>query len=657
MGNFLKKVRHGDIDGPRKRAFKPETWKAAFELHSSGDEEDIRLFSSGLRIHAKLTAIRRVLSKSQLSKLPTATVAKALVATANHQYEVLAHQFLQMTSAAINRDQQRDLDILALAGTQVKLLNGESYSVDSVLGSLLDGIGIPLKGALRGQRRLGIESLSDFPWGDVKLEMNLGIFYGQFEALWEDCVWNSYVIVGSDLHFFALPLNLEAKRGACAAVSRKLALNIEATSYAMRALELAKALSVNARLKEVQSIEVDGDSQTITLGFSTKDPHNQALRYATFLTACPPFLNSLLEDPREKLGSLSIRQLIDGWMVVASAATALWEKTSPMLQSQYATLKDEYADMNDFIPFLDKNVLVNTLHEAAGLPRAGAAAIVDFLTFNGSDGQEFWTQPLVKLDDSTKLYIVAGAIVAMPNARYVAEKWMVQLDVDLENRGAAFELHIRNVLLDAISTSRLLSKTAKVVTRDYTFGCPDQRFAQIDALFCVGSHVFVVEAKCILEPVDASSTGRHRLALERAATQVNFRVDLIDEFREYFIEEMRQFGWLLPHDFQISPLIAVSTWAHVGVSIDNVPVVDELVLQSFFNGEYKRVGLETDDFSIKENIGKAIYESADEAELIAANYFDAPPQLEQYINNLQLRKFPLPQVSYDDWYGEMLDFN
>lgn len=653
----MKKVRHGDIDGPRKRAFKPDTWKAAFELHSSGDEEDIRLFSSGLRIHAKLTAIRGALSKSQLRKLPTATMAKALVATANHQYEALTHQLRQMTSAAINRDQQRDLDVLALAGTQVKLLNGESYSVDSVLGSLLDGIGIPLKGALRGQRRVGIESLSDFPWGDIQLEMNLGIFYEQFEALWEDCVWNSYVIVGNEPHFFALPLNLEAKRGACAAVSRKLALNIEATSYAMRAFELAKALSVGARLKEVQSIEVDGDSQTITLGFSTKDPHNQALRHATFLTACPPFLSSLLEEPRERLRSLSIKQLIDGWIVIASAATALWEKTSPMLQPQYATLKDEYADMNDYIPFLDKNVLVNTLHEAAGLPRAGAAAIVEFLTFNGSDGQEFWTQPLVKLDESTKLYIVAGAIVATPNARYVAEKWMVQLDVDLESRGPAFEVYVRNVLREAASTSPLLSKATKVVSKDYTFYGSEQRFAQIDALFCIGSRVFVVEAKCILEPVDAPSTGRHRLALERAATQANFRVGLIDEFREHFVEEMRQFGWLLPTDFQIYPLIAVSTWAHVGVSVDNVPVVDELVLQLFFKGTYNRVGLGTDNFSIQEDVEKALYNSAEEAELIAAKYFEAPPQLKQYTDNLQLRKFPLHPVSDDDWYGEMLDFN
>lgn len=657
MGSFLKKVRHGEIDGPRKRAFTPDTWMGAFKQHSSADEEDARLFISGARIHTKLTAIRGALSQSKLRKLPTETIVKALVAAANHQYEVLAHKLRQESLAAMNSEQQRDLDVLDLAESQVKLLNGESYLVDSVLSSMLDGIGIPMKVALQGRRKQGSEILSNVPWDDVILELNLGIFYVQFEALWEDCVWNTYAIVGKGQKCLAFPQNENAKLGMRAAVSRKFALNIEATVSVMRALKLANALSAPGRLKEVQSIEIDGDNQTMTLGFPTEDLHSQALRHATFLIACPQFLNSLFDEPRERLGNLSIKQLIDGWMVLASAATVLWQKTAPSLQPQYATLKNEYSDMNDYIPFLDRDVLVNTLQEAAGLPQAGAAAIIDFLTFNGSDRQELWTQPLVKMDDSTKLYIVAGAIVAPPNARYVTEKWMVQLDVDLESRGPAFEAHVRSVLLEAISASPLLSEAAKVITRDYTFRGSDQCFAQIDALFCIGSSVFVVEAKCILEPVDALSTGTHRVALERAAAQANIRVGLIEEFREHFIEEMRQFGWSLPPDFQLYPLITVSTWAHVGVSVDNVPVVDELVLEQFFRGKNSRVGLETETLSIKEHIETMLYGSVEEAELIAPRYFEAPPQLKQYTDKLKLKQFPMHEVSDYDWNGQMVDYD
>lgn len=657
MGKFLKKVRHGEIDGPRKCTFTPDSWKAAFEQHSSGDEEDVLLFNSGLRIHTKLAAIRGVLSKSQLRKLSTVTLGKVLVATANHQYEALFHQVRQANAAIANNKQLMDVDFLTIASTQVQLVSGESFAIDAALTSLLDGIRLPLKVALQGRRKAGLESLSDAPWNDINLEMNLGIFYEQFEGLWEDCVWSTYAIVGKERQVIALPINPEAKRGMHASQLRKVALGIEATIYAKHAFERAKALGVRGKLKEVQSVEIDGDNQTIVLGPSAKDPHSQAFLHANFLTACPEFLDSLLGEPRERLAGLSITQLFDGWMVIANAAAALWQKSSPLLQSPQTTLKKEYSDMHDYIPFLDKHVLANAIHEAAGVHRAGAAAIVDFLTFDGTNSQDFFTQPLVKVDDSSKLYFVAGAIVTPPNMRYVAEKWMAQLGVELESRGQAFELHIRNVLFEAISTSPLLSEAAKVVPEDYTFRCVDERFAQMDSLFCVGSSVFVVEVKCILEPVDASSTGTHRVALEHAAVQAKFRVSLIEEFREHFIREMKRFGWKLPADFRIYPLIAVSTWAHVGVAVDSVPVVDELVFERFFEGKYNRVGLQADTLTVAERIEKMLYESAEEAEFTAARYFDAPPQLKQYSENLKLREFPLYPVSDGDWYGTMVDYD
>lgn len=657
MGNFLKMVRHGHISGPRKRSFTCEKWKLAFDQQNSGDAEDLRLFNSGLRIHTKLTAIRSALSTSKLSKLSTATAVKALVAAANHQYEAIDYQMRQAIQLTPTSEIQNDLDILDIAGTRLNLIGGESFTIDATLSSLLDGIRTPIRFALQGKTRLGAEGLANVPWADVQLEMNLGIFFDQFESLWEDCVWNTYAIAGKDQRVLALPQNPDAKRGMHAAIPRKIALGLEATTYAIHALDRATAIGLCGRVKEVQSIETDGDKQVMELGDRPKSPHDRALLYAIFMMACPHFLSSILEEPRERLGGASINQLFDGWMVLSSAATALWNKSSPLLKNQHDQLTSEYSDMSEYIPFLDMNVLVQTVREAAGLPLSAAEAIIKFLVFDGTDGQEFWTQPLVKADNSSKLYIVAGAIVAPPNARYIAEKWMTQLGVDLESRGPAFESHIRSVLLEATSTSPLLSKSAKVVPKDFTFHSPDQRFAQIDAIFCVGASVFIVEAKCILEPTDATSTGTHRASLERAALQAKFRVQLIDENRQHFIEELKKFGWTLPIDFRIYPMIAVSTWAHVGIPVNNVPVVDELVIQRFFDGKYRRVGLCTEKLSTKHSIEEAFYESATEAERTAAHYFSAPPQLKQYIDNLVLRKFRLYAFSEDDWEGEMLDYD
>lgn len=658
MGNFLKLVRHGEVDGPRKRVFTPDSWKVAFEQHSSGDQEDLLLFRSGLRIHTKLAAIRGALAKSQLRRLSSVAVRKVLVAAANHQYQVLAQQARKAQAALIeNSKQSLGVDVLALAGAKVELLTGELASVDAALSSLLDGIRVPLKVSLQGKRKAGLESLADAPQDDIQLEMNLGILYEQFEALWEDCVWSTYVIVGKERRVLALPQNPEAKRGMHASVLRQISLGVEATSTVQRELDRAGAPGIRAKLKEVQDVEVNGESQVIVLRNPSKVSQNQTFLYVNFLMACPEFLSALLDEPRKTLGGLSITQLFDGWMVVADAATVLWHKRFPLLQFQHTASTGEDSDLNDYVPFLDKNALVNAIYEAIGVHRDGAAAIVDFLTFNGSSNQDLVTQPLVKVDDSTKLYLIAGAVVAPPNMRYVAEKWMAQLGVDLDSRGPAFELHIRNMLLEAVSTSALLSEAARVVPEDYTFRCADRQFAQIDSIFCVGSRVFVVESKCILEPVEAPATGTHRTALEHAAVQVKFRVGLIEGFREHFIEEMKRFGWSLPSDFRTYPLIAVSTWAHVGVVVDDVPVVDELVLRCFFEGKYRRAAQEVNTLAVQASIEKVLYESAEEAEAIAAHYFEDPPQLRQYKDNLKLRRYPLYPVADDDWYGEMLDYD
>lgn len=179
---------------------------------------------------------------------------------------------------------------------------------------------------------------------------------------------------------------------------------------------------------------------------------------------------------------------------------------------------------------------------------------------------------------------------------------------------------------------------------------------QIDALFCVGSQVFVVEAKCILDPTESTSIGTHRQTVEEGVGQAKTRVALIEAHREEFITTMRQHGWHLPGSFSVHPLVAVSTTAHVGVACHGVPVVDDLVLRRFFVGSYESVGIRYGDLSVVERISHPFYTTAEDAESTAAAYFAHPPQLQQYVEALKLRWLPMYAVTEDDWHGMALDF-
>ena len=655
MSKFYEKVRHGSVVGPRKRTFTLERWKKAYEQLSSGDKMDTVLYVSGKHIHAKLTAIRNAIDQSSLSRLSTETRVKALVATANHQFEALELQMRDRSADIACTDENSELHLRKLASTQVKLADGVSYNVEAVLGSLLDGIVIPVKVALAGEPLVVDDGFEEVNWNDVRLETNFGILYYQAENLWEDCVWNTYMLAGRDNNMLAVPMDIEAKRGTHAAAARKLALAIESTSYAIQAIKSLRARGFSSRLKEVQLVVTEGDQQRIELGRNELDPHSQAMLLALRTMACPPYYDSLLDEAQPVLAGATLSQLFDVWMLVSHAATRLWEATSAHRRKLPVTL-NALSDMSEYIPFFKTDALVEVAHEASGISVTQVQTIIEFLTFRGRGKQEFWTQPLVFTGEPSKLYPIFGAVATPPNLRFILERWMAQLNVRLDERGSTFEEYLRLDLVEAVETSPMLSQVAKVVPRDYTFRCADGSFGQIDALFCVGSCVFVVEAKCILEPTDSTSIGTHRSAIEHAVEQAKTRVKLIDEHREEFITEMKQFGWCLSPEFRVYPLVAVSTIAHVGVSWNGVPVVDEFVLCRFFAGGYEDVGLDTGDFSVAQRIHRPFYANAAEAETGAARYFEQPPQLQQYADALQLREVPLYAVSADDWSGLMIDF-
>jgi len=654
VGDFSEKVRHGNVDGPRKRSFTLDGWRKAYEEFSSGDKTDSDLYVSGQHIHAKLAAIRKAAEGLSLSRLSTKTRIQALVAFANHQFEAV--ELRMQDHAAAKADGGGEVHLLDIATTQVQLADGASYNVDAVLASALDGIAIPVKVALMGKPTVTDDSLDDVNWHDIQLEINLGVLYDQAENIWEDCVWNTYALVGTRDKMVAIPKNVDAKRGTQTAVARKLALAIESTSASIRAFRLGESRGLSSRIKEVRSVVTEGNQQRIELGRNDMDRHSAATLFALRIMACPPYYESLLDEPQPLLAGATLSQLFDGWMVVSHAARRLWEATSLAHRPESSEGPRAASVMREYIPFFTKEALVAAVNEAAGIPVARAQAIIDFLTFRGREKQEFWTQPLVPTGDPSKLYPVFGAVATPPSLRFVLERWMAQLKVRLDERGPAFEEYLRTSLIEAVKTSPVLSQSAKVVPRDYTFKCIDGAFAQVDALFCVGSSVFVVEAKCILEPTESTSIGTHRSAIEHAVQQARARATLIEEHRDEFIADMKPFGWDLPPEFRVYPLVAVSTVAHVGVSWDGVPVVDELVLDRFFAGGYEYAALDTSDLSIVRTIRRPFYANAAEAEAGAALYFEQPPQLQQYSEALQPRTIPMYAVSDDDWGGLMVDF-
>lgn len=90
--------------------------------------------------------------------------------------------------------------------------------------------------------------------------------------------------------------------------------------------------------------------------------------------------------------------------------------------------------------------------------------MIDFLTYRGGRDREIWTQPLVPVGPTTVAPVFAA--VVDPNLRRLVDIWMRRAGIDMAKRGEAFEAHIRALVQQAISESKLLSGHAMSIAQD-----------------------------------------------------------------------------------------------------------------------------------------------------------------------------------------------
>lgn len=648
MGEFLDKVKRGKIPGPRRQDFSLDRWKLAFAASATPDTADAELYDSALAIHGKLTKIRELVEASTVGKLPEEVVLMAFVAASNQQLGVIDKKLGE------HRESRRSAcesgienSIAEFSKEKIRLIGGADWSPDEVIQTLVDGIQLPIASAQSLKANCSGGRFEDVVWDEVRLLLNLGVAYKYAEDLWEDCLWNTCRIVGPDDFKLVVPRDIDRKRGYYAALPRTVALGIESAMYAQQAVEEMRRLGQVPVVREVCGVEIGEIGQRFMLAPAGQESNDHTWLLAMKSFACPEYFDELLVQPQPGLSGLSLSRLLDAWTVVSQAAMRLH------MQCQSVTHPDEepltHAQMRLYASSLKVEILEDVVQRATGVAAVDVRKLIEFLTFRGERQQEIWAQPLVPLGGDQRLPVFAA--LKAPNLRYLLERWMRQLNIDLEQRGPAFETYLRRHVAENISESPMLAGLSGVVPVDYTFTCGDGS-EQIDLLFHIGSLVVLAEAKCILEPSDMTSLGTHRETIERGTEQALRRVRFIDAHRPKFVADTARFGWSLPPDFRIIPLVVISTVAQVGEPVNGVAIVDDYVLARFFVGGYDRVGLSgPGGLNVVERRRHQFYGSAGEAQDKALDYFLAPPQLDEYKSMVKTRYVPILPATDGDWRG------
>ncbi|WP_141233587.1 hypothetical protein [Lysobacter antibioticus] len=658
MGDFTKRVQNGDVPGPLRRAFTADNWSHTFGSLPNPDNQDRNTYSAGLAIHEKLEAIRAVLKLSSSDAISATTKLRAFLAIANHDFFVAREKTRIAMENFLSEREGESKEIYTLeelAGVKLSLAGGFNWLPNEVVESIVDGIELPIRVILQTKPNLtGNPQMNQVQWKEAALEFNLGITYRFAEDIWNDCLWNSYKITQMRQSKIFQPQDIDVIRAHQIGLARQASLSTAFTIMATQFQRQVLARGARLRIREVCGIERRGKRQVIKV--SRHGASTEVIEELSVLRthAAEPYYGELLEERQESLQGLTLSALVDAWTVLSRAAHVL---TQSLGEKHTRIPKDDrpHTWLPDYAPTLQVEALVEAMSAAIGTRPPEGRKIVEFFTFRGEPGQEIWSQPLVPVGPG-KVVPVFAAIVH-PNLRRLVDVWMRQAGIDLSRRGAAFETHIRELVLEGINTSKLLSQVATCIKDDYTFKLPDGVSEQIDLVFFIGNSVFVAEAKCILEPTDTKGFAMHRRTVLGAAEQILRKAKAIEDHRTAFITDVNNFGVELTEDFKVVPFVVVSTNTHAGIPAAGVPVVDEYILGRFLRGELEDVAYQPGEPAPSKRLKTMLYSSAIEAEERAPAYLESPPQMKRFVDGMRKRIVPVYPVNKDDWSGYFITMN
>lgn len=645
MGNFVDAVRQDKIPGPLRREFKLKRWNDSFAALGQ-DEADKNLHLVGLLLNSKAATIRKQLKMTFSQEINATTKVRAFITLVNN--DMLAVQRKMADARSHLTSSKQKISMPDIAGIRLPLADGQSFSADEIVQSLVDGVQISLKVVLSLNQSLsGSARFKGLVWNDVAFDFNLGNFYQQIEQLWDDCLWNDYHCESTAIEKIFSPRDAFWGKLKAASRTRQMNLAVEFYARAQVALDELIARGRLVRQRNVTSIEKENRRQVIRLSALGEPSQQTRMLLAAQAYAREPYYAELLSEPQAAIGGASLDDLLNAWAIVVQCTQLLAEKASGQ-NVEDASLIDRSANL---APVLQRDALRRALQESLGCGYKQSGDLVEFLTYRGLPAQELWAQPLVPVSDDAVAPIFAAALHADPLR--LVDVWLRQFGVDMAVRGVAFEAYVRTELKDCIEDSPLLSHS-KVLDREFFLRPIEDRKEEIDVLFVVDNLVVVGEAKCSVPPTDAKAYALHRRLIEGAVAQVSRKAVAVDRHRDVFRSQLSEMGIEVPFDFKILPIVILNAAFHAGMAVDGVPVVDMYVLNVFFSGKLVEVATGIDMKSVRE---KVLYKSVEEAVDQAATILKSPPQMTLFVNGIRENAVKMHAVAADDWEATYQTFD
>lgn len=631
QSSFVDRVRNGKLKAPTQPGFSLSRWTGSYSSVESPSILEQRLHHSGVWFAQRLGRVRDLLAEYDYIEIPGNRTVRAHVGAANWIIRNDAQLHQEQIDASLQRGAGEDGVGVFSAGAEPVM------RFHSMIEGVVTSLRFAFADAVRESRRPaegdiseGVEAITK-----IRIRIQAGMIYDLLYYLWNECLWNDWYVDTSGEADIVAPSNMELAitravgERRWAELGTELFVGLGMDWRRRRTTEKERLVS----MPRVVGLEEEAGRWRIVIGPGDATSPHAPIELVTQLASTELYFGELLSEELPNFPRLRIKDLVSAWASLAPLADMVSDRFP---EHGYI---DTLEQVIDYCPTFEASQLKGVLTAAMPITGDQAEQILDLLTF--SDVREdLWLRPFVRIDAETVAIVVSA--LKSPNLLRSIEQWMKVGGFDLDRRGGAFERFVRERLAQGNKLSNF-----EIVRRPFKLEVGGIE-EEIDLVARVGSTLIVGEVKCSILPTEPMEVYRYfddrlRTGAAQAARKARFARANFDAF-------ISQAGFTeVGEEADVIPLVLTNLALGVGMSFDEVPVVDLLILRRFIDeGAVGHNGYLNQDGEMVVESEERLYASEAEAATALKEYLRNPPQLRQYIAQLDAVPMPIASVSDDE---------
>jgi hypothetical protein len=649
---FKELLRSQKLKGPTDRHFDLNKWEKAWLSVENDNERHI--YDAGITFNQLLGDIRDATKDHYKDKFPGVSLSRML-----ELYCCISNRDISIASNAIRVKLSDGSSIHSLlmdnnpAGNS---LSGEEVSVGAV-----DGMQPAIRNcisSLKKNEKFPAGKNNTTPIDFIRQEALLSNLYSSYEQYFQALVWGdySYEKTGSKISIKQIPSHDEIALEVSNLRKNRSHIRNALFSAHPNALKLLHGRQEYIRIEFKRS-----HCEKLVITPIEKAPLRLQAENASLFVSVGDATDSFPDELLKKIienNSFSLKEALEVLRHLSLIAKQFSSKTMNYDADIFSTNL-----MLNYLAQVNRKDLISAVSRVTRFSSSKTREIIDFICFSGAAKQDLWSHPIIETRKGKLSFILAAA--ASPIMQRVLEHWLVECfsNDDIKNKGETYEQTIISSINTIISSNKLIVDFSPAISATINI---DGKKEEIDLLVRIGSIILIGELKSIVTADNPRSNFRARERLVFGAIQAERKSIFV---KDNLSSTFNQVNW--PFDknkeYKVLPVVISNNKTYCGFPIQDIPVVDETILRSYF-GQNTFPLISYYDSEFQKTITTAMYRLYDDFDQLQKNllkFLLLPPAIEGESENFVSKPTSLPGTSFENEivefsrlvYSELVDAN